>query len=152
MRTVYCFATIAISPFIRIVWIPHWILFLKVNRPLEQCSYFMTFHFCFHFSMFMTNVSLYSGTWKCKWCVFCVDCGTVSPGHNCDWQNHYSQCGPCAAMTVCPLCKRQYREEDLIILCMLCDRWVHAGKTWAEIVFTVLVQWFLQPSATPFVK
>ena len=67
------------------------------------------------------------GTWKCKWCVFCVDCGTVSPGHNCDWQNHYSQCGPCAAMTVCPLCKRHYREEDLIILCMLCDRWVHAG-------------------------
>ncbi|TDG97611.1 hypothetical protein EPR50_G00228100 [Perca flavescens] len=66
------------------------------------------------------------GAWKCKWCVWCVQCGSASPGLRCDWQNNYSRCGPCASLSHCPLCQRQYSQDDLILQCQQCDRWVHA--------------------------
>ncbi|XP_051738984.1 histone-lysine N-methyltransferase 2C isoform X6 [Ctenopharyngodon idella] len=67
------------------------------------------------------------GSWKCKWCVLCTQCGATSPGLRCEWQNNYTQCGPCASLTVCPVCARNYREEELILQCRQCDRWVHAS-------------------------
>uniref|UniRef100_A0A8C2FJX8 Histone-lysine N-methyltransferase 2C n=1 Tax=Cyprinus carpio TaxID=7962 RepID=A0A8C2FJX8_CYPCA len=67
------------------------------------------------------------GSWKCKWCVLCTQCGATSPGLRCEWQNNYTQCGPCASLTVCPVCMLSYREEELILQCRQCDRWVHAS-------------------------
>ncbi|XP_016298872.1 histone-lysine N-methyltransferase 2C-like isoform X4 [Sinocyclocheilus anshuiensis] len=67
------------------------------------------------------------GSWKCKWCVLCTHCGATSSGQRCEWQNNYTQCGPCASLTVCPVCMRSYREEELILQCRQCDRWVHAS-------------------------
>nr|XP_046227874.1 histone-lysine N-methyltransferase 2C-like isoform X2 [Scatophagus argus] len=66
------------------------------------------------------------GAWKCKWCVWCVHCGSSSPGLHCDWQSNYSLCGPCESLSRCPLCQRQYTQDDLILQCQQCDRWVHA--------------------------
>ncbi|XP_028288299.1 histone-lysine N-methyltransferase 2C-like isoform X3 [Parambassis ranga] len=66
------------------------------------------------------------GAWKCKWCVWCVQCGSTSPGMHCDWQSNYSLCGPCGSLRGCPLCQRAYTQDDLIIQCHQCDRWVHA--------------------------
>ncbi|XP_076827373.1 LOW QUALITY PROTEIN: histone-lysine N-methyltransferase 2C [Brachyhypopomus gauderio] len=67
------------------------------------------------------------GSWKCKWCVSCIQCATTSPGLRCDWQNNYTQCGPCASLEVCPVCARSYREEELVLQCRQCDRWMHAS-------------------------
>ncbi|XP_036376198.1 histone-lysine N-methyltransferase 2C [Megalops cyprinoides] len=67
------------------------------------------------------------GGWKCKWCVSCTHCGATSPGVRCEWQNNYTQCAPCASLAVCPLCLRGYREEELVLQCQQCDRWVHAS-------------------------
>ncbi|KAM6900450.1 uncharacterized protein FYW49_016953 [Xenentodon cancila] len=66
------------------------------------------------------------GAWKCKWCVWCVQCGSTSPGLRCDWQSNYSRCGPCCSLSRCPLCQRPYTQDDLILQCQQCDRWVHA--------------------------
>ncbi|KAM9332683.1 histone-lysine N-methyltransferase 2C-like [Pholidichthys leucotaenia] len=66
------------------------------------------------------------GAWKCKWCVWCVQCGSASPGLNCDWQSNYSLCGPCCSLSCCPVCLRPYLQDDLILQCQQCDRWVHA--------------------------
>ncbi|CAB1349775.1 unnamed protein product [Coregonus sp. 'balchen'] len=59
---------------------------------------------------------------------FCVNvkCGATSPGLRCDWQNNYTQCSPCASMASCPMCTRSYREDELIVQCRHCDRWIHA--------------------------
>uniref|UniRef100_A0A8D0HU04 PHD-type domain-containing protein n=1 Tax=Sphenodon punctatus TaxID=8508 RepID=A0A8D0HU04_SPHPU len=62
------------------------------------------------------------GGWKCKWCVWCRHCGATSPGLRCEWQNNYTQCAPCASLSTCPVCYRNYREEDLILQCRQCDR------------------------------
>ncbi|XP_069047073.1 histone-lysine N-methyltransferase 2C isoform X5 [Lepisosteus oculatus] len=66
------------------------------------------------------------GSWKCKWCVSCTNCGATSPGLRCEWQNNYTQCAPCASLAVCPVCCRNYREDELIVQCRQCDRWIHA--------------------------
>ncbi|XP_055086131.1 histone-lysine N-methyltransferase 2C-like isoform X4 [Periophthalmus magnuspinnatus] len=66
------------------------------------------------------------GAWKCKWCVWCVQCGSTSPGLHCDWMNNYSLCGPCSSLSRCPLCQRTYSQDELILQCQQCDRWVHA--------------------------
>ncbi|XP_069119821.1 histone-lysine N-methyltransferase 2C-like isoform X3 [Argopecten irradians] len=65
------------------------------------------------------------GTWKCKWCVMCVNCGSTTPGFGCQWQNNYTQCGPCSSKQECPACQKYYREDDLVIQCVQCDRWIH---------------------------
>ncbi|XP_041823896.1 histone-lysine N-methyltransferase 2C-like isoform X4 [Melanotaenia boesemani] len=66
------------------------------------------------------------GAWKCKWCVWCVKCGSTSPGLHCDWQSNFSLCGPCSSLSRCPVCQRTYSQDDLILQCQQCDRWVHA--------------------------
>ncbi|XP_054847651.1 histone-lysine N-methyltransferase 2C isoform X2 [Eublepharis macularius] len=66
------------------------------------------------------------GGWKCKWCVWCRHCGATSPGLRCEWQNNYTQCAPCASLSTCPVCGCNYREEELILQCRQCDRWMHA--------------------------
>ncbi|KAK2516401.1 hypothetical protein Q9233_013692 [Columba guinea] len=67
------------------------------------------------------------GGWKCKWCVCCVQCGAASPGFHCEWQNNYTHCAPCASLVVCPFCHQKYVEDDLLIQCRHCDRWLHAA-------------------------
>ncbi|XP_029450516.1 histone-lysine N-methyltransferase 2D isoform X3 [Rhinatrema bivittatum] len=66
------------------------------------------------------------GGWKCKWCVCCMQCGSVSPGFHAEWQNNYTHCAPCASLVTCPICRVKYVEEDLIIQCRHCERWLHA--------------------------
>ncbi|KAM3617670.1 uncharacterized protein V6R79_009414 [Siganus canaliculatus] len=66
------------------------------------------------------------GGWKCKWCVCCMQCGSNSPGFHCEWQNNYTHCGPCASLVTCPVCKENFMEEELLLQCQYCDRWVHA--------------------------
>ncbi|XP_019751164.1 histone-lysine N-methyltransferase 2D isoform X5 [Hippocampus comes] len=66
------------------------------------------------------------GGWKCKWCVYCVQCGSNSPGFHCEWQNNYTHCGPCASLVTCPVCRENFMEEELLLQCQHCDRWVHA--------------------------
>uniref|UniRef100_A0A8C9T658 Histone-lysine N-methyltransferase 2C n=1 Tax=Scleropages formosus TaxID=113540 RepID=A0A8C9T658_SCLFO len=66
------------------------------------------------------------GSWKCKWCVSCTQCGATSPGVGCEWQNNYTLCAPCASLTVCPICCHDYRQDELIVQCRQCDRWMHA--------------------------
>ncbi|XP_038138588.1 histone-lysine N-methyltransferase 2D isoform X2 [Cyprinodon tularosa] len=66
------------------------------------------------------------GGWKCKWCVCCVQCGSSSPGFHCEWQNNYTHCGPCASLVTCPVCRENFMEEELLLQCQYCDRWVHA--------------------------
>ncbi|XP_060078098.1 histone-lysine N-methyltransferase 2C-like, partial [Ylistrum balloti] len=65
------------------------------------------------------------GTWKCKWCVMCVNCGSTTPGFGCQWQNNYTQCGPCSSKQECPACQKYYHEDELVIQCVQCDRWIH---------------------------
>ncbi|KAJ8337047.1 hypothetical protein SKAU_G00382670, partial [Synaphobranchus kaupii] len=66
-------------------------------------------------------------SWKCKWCVSCTQCGATSPGPRCEWQNNYTQCAPCASLAACPVCLRDYCEEEIIVQCRQCDRWIHAS-------------------------
>ncbi|XP_077869300.1 histone-lysine N-methyltransferase 2C-like, partial [Saccoglossus kowalevskii] len=66
------------------------------------------------------------GGWKCKWCVCCTKCGATSPGFNSEWQNNYTQCGPCSSLLTCPVCFKEYKEDELIIQCVQCYRWLHA--------------------------
>ncbi|XP_035595855.2 histone-lysine N-methyltransferase 2D-like isoform X2 [Oncorhynchus keta] len=66
------------------------------------------------------------GGWKCKWCVSCMQCGASSPGFHCEWQNNYTHCGPCASLVTCPVCRENFMEEELLLQCQHCDRWVHA--------------------------
>ncbi|XP_055997566.1 histone-lysine N-methyltransferase 2C-like isoform X11 [Ostrea edulis] len=66
------------------------------------------------------------GTWKCKWCVMCVNCGSTTPGFGCNWQNNYTQCGPCRSKIDCPVCRHKYHEDEMIIQCLQCSRWLHA--------------------------
>ncbi|KAI5612191.1 histone-lysine N-methyltransferase 2D isoform X1, partial [Silurus asotus] len=66
------------------------------------------------------------GGWKCKWCVCCMNCGASSPGFHCEWQNNYNHCGPCASLVTCPVCHENFMEEELLLQCQHCDRWVHA--------------------------
>nr|XP_023687945.1 histone-lysine N-methyltransferase 2D-like [Paramormyrops kingsleyae]XP_023687953.1 histone-lysine N-methyltransferase 2D-like [Paramormyrops kingsleyae]XP_023687962.1 histone-lysine N-methyltransferase 2D-like [Paramormyrops kingsleyae] len=66
------------------------------------------------------------GGWKCKWCVCCMQCGASSPGFHCEWQNNYTHCGPCASLVSCPVCRENFMEEELLMQCQHCDRWMHA--------------------------
>ncbi|KAL2097737.1 hypothetical protein ACEWY4_006944 [Coilia grayii] len=68
-----------------------------------------------------------NGGWKCKWCVSCIQCGATSPGLRGEWQNNYTQCSPCASLSSCPICLLDYSEEEIIVQCRQCDRWVHAS-------------------------
>lgn len=67
------------------------------------------------------------GNWKCKWCAICLKCGSSNPGHNSNWINNYSECGPCASQVNCPVCAEGYVEGELIIQCNTCERWLHCG-------------------------
>nr|XP_015199931.1 PREDICTED: histone-lysine N-methyltransferase 2D isoform X3 [Lepisosteus oculatus] len=66
------------------------------------------------------------GGWKCKWCVCCMQCGASSPGFHCEWQNNYTHCAPCASLVTCPVCRENFMEEELLLQCQHCDRWMHA--------------------------
>lgn len=63
-----------------------------------------------------------SGNWKCKCCVECMRCGTVDPGVNCQWQENYTMCGPCASINKCFVCGVDYKRDDLQIKCFKCSR------------------------------
>ncbi|XP_064470937.1 histone-lysine N-methyltransferase 2C-like isoform X3 [Ornithodoros turicata] len=65
------------------------------------------------------------GNWKCQWCVVCLQCGSTDPGYGSQWQCNYTKCGPCASHVVCPVCTNEYIENDLVIQCVQCERWLH---------------------------
>ncbi|XP_078465306.1 histone-lysine N-methyltransferase 2C-like isoform X6 [Lampetra planeri] len=67
------------------------------------------------------------GGWKCKWCVCCLQCGASEPGFRCEWQNNHTQCAPCTSLSTCPVCAQAYREQQLIVQCRQCDRWMHGS-------------------------
>lgn len=62
-------------------------------------------------------------------CVCCVQCGSSSPGFHCEWQNNYLHCGPCASLVTCPVCRENFMEEELLLQCQHCDRWVLLIRT-----------------------
>uniref|UniRef100_A0A1A9UJ12 Histone-lysine N-methyltransferase n=1 Tax=Glossina austeni TaxID=7395 RepID=A0A1A9UJ12_GLOAU len=66
-----------------------------------------------------------NGNWKCKWCAICQKCGRNSPGKNSSWFNGFLECGPCASQVNCFACSQAYNENDLIIQCTSCERWLH---------------------------
>uniref|UniRef100_A0A1B0A978 Histone-lysine N-methyltransferase n=1 Tax=Glossina pallidipes TaxID=7398 RepID=A0A1B0A978_GLOPL len=66
-----------------------------------------------------------NGNWKCKWCAICQKCGRNSPGKNSSWFNGFMECGPCASQVNCFACSQAYNENDLIIQCTSCERWLH---------------------------
>lgn len=67
------------------------------------------------------------GAWKCNWCVVCQKCKSHSPGVNSSWQKNYTECGPCASKTTCPVCHANYNKDELIVTCKNCSRWLHAN-------------------------
>ncbi|XP_069686855.1 serine-rich adhesin for platelets-like isoform X2 [Periplaneta americana] len=93
-----------------------------------------------------------SGRWHCKECAVCGSCGTQEPGGinpdtpNAQWQHEYKKgekgarvyaqtlCVPCSKLwrkgRYCQLCWRCYGnkpdEEDGLINCSVCDKWMHA--------------------------
>ncbi|XP_052230616.1 uncharacterized protein LOC127844448 isoform X3 [Dreissena polymorpha] len=72
-------------------------------------------------------VTVPKGTWKCQWCVMCLICGSKNPGFGCQWQRNYTHCGPCHSKISCPYCRMKYQEDELIIQCVQCYRWLHAA-------------------------
>nr|XP_018672362.2 histone-lysine N-methyltransferase 2D-like [Ciona intestinalis] len=46
---------------------------------------------------------------------------------NTDWMDNYTSCGPCASISHCAFCRRNYKDEDIIMQCSQCDRWLHGG-------------------------
>ncbi|VDD78578.1 unnamed protein product, partial [Mesocestoides corti] len=81
------------------------------------------------------------GGWKCTNCVSCLQCGNRSPGVNGQWYANYTQCAPCASLSVCPVCTLCYRDGELLVKCATCARWSHAGcdqlRTEEELDFVV---------------
>ncbi|XP_014677931.1 PREDICTED: histone-lysine N-methyltransferase 2C-like, partial [Priapulus caudatus] len=70
-----------------------------------------------------------AGTWKCKWC---VDVSAVwsdrVPGRlESAWQENYTRCAPCSSLASCWVCEENYIENDLVIQCTNCDRWLHTS-------------------------
>lgn len=55
----------------------------------------------------------------------CTNCCTTTPGFGCNWMNNYTQCGPCHSNIYCPACKMAYRDGEMVIQCVQCDRWLH---------------------------
>ena len=60
-------------------------------------------------------------------CVICCDCGATTPGVGCQWMSNYTQCGPCASKTTCPVCKIKYNTNDLMIQCTNCERYTQTS-------------------------
>jgi histone-lysine N-methyltransferase MLL3 len=66
------------------------------------------------------------GNWKCKWCIKCNKCGAKTPGNpNCEWKTNYTECELCYSMSTCPLCNKAYKDSEIILKCIQCDRWCH---------------------------
>lgn len=55
-----------------------------------------------------------------------MKCGSTTPGPTCQWENNYTECGECYSLSICPLCSRRYRLDELIIQCRNCNRWCHS--------------------------
>ncbi|XP_075153857.1 lost PHDs of trr isoform X2 [Haematobia irritans] len=68
-----------------------------------------------------------NGNWKCNLCALCQKCGRSSPGKNSQWLNGFLECGPCASQSKCFVCSQSYNENELIIQCNSCERWLHGA-------------------------
>jgi hypothetical protein len=67
------------------------------------------------------------GAWRCPLCVYCRTCGATDSGTRCQWENNYTECGPCASHMQCPMCKSRYQDGQLLLQCEECERWSHAA-------------------------
>jgi len=61
----------------------------------------------------------------------CVRCGSKSPGGTagrmCEWMSNYTECAVCHSLSQCHVCDVAYRESDLVVKCVHCDRWSHVS-------------------------
>ena len=64
------------------------------------------------------------GGWRCSACVVCATCGTRESR---DWEKNYTECGACASRVTCPVCRVDYAENELVLRCDSCRRWLHAA-------------------------
>lgn len=82
---------------------------------------------CLTLLLFALALFLYynSYLWLLFRCVQCHTCGANDPGPNCHWLKGFTECGPCASRTTCPVCQDGYGEGELIIKCVRCERWLH---------------------------
>lgn len=37
----------------------------------------------------------------------------------------FIECGPCGSRSTCPVCMEAYIDNELIIQCVQCERWLH---------------------------
>uniref|UniRef100_A0A913HX83 Histone-lysine N-methyltransferase n=1 Tax=Strongyloides stercoralis TaxID=6248 RepID=A0A913HX83_STRER len=70
--------------------------------------------------------SIPKGSWRCNDCAKCSRClKTVSSIY--DLSKMESLCEICYSLRKCPKCNQLYEENEIIIQCCKCSRWVH-GK------------------------
>ncbi|GAM24331.1 hypothetical protein SAMD00019534_075060, partial [Acytostelium subglobosum LB1] len=73
-----------------------------------------------------------TGGWRCNNCVFCVHCGTRTPGPSGKWKGSYTSCETCAQLIndrrYCTVCRKVIKpnEKGPTIQCGYCERWTHA--------------------------
>ncbi|KAG9353517.1 hypothetical protein JZ751_018184 [Albula glossodonta] len=56
----------------------------------------------------------------------CAQCAQCYHPYCVNSKVSYTLCGPCASLVTCPVCRQDFAEEDLLMQCQHCDRWVHA--------------------------
>ena len=70
---------------------------------------------------------------RCPDCVFCLSCGSRSPGPpGARWTHGHTMCAPCGALygkgKFCPICHKVYRDNEAnMIGCDSCNGWVHTA-------------------------
>lgn len=113
MKESSSYAMIAISRIIPTVCHHHWITYRKAIGSVNG-------------RVVRRRVGRRAMPCRLSRCVHCLKCGSTSPGQDCQWENNYTECGPCYSSSTCPLCVRKYRPDELIIQCGKCNRWCHS--------------------------
>lgn len=71
-----------------------------------------------------------------------MNCGSTSPGVGCKWMSSYTQCGPCASEGSCAVCNKTYLDDELVVKCMHCSRYV-LSLSWSYITYFIGDVWQL---------
>uniref|UniRef100_A0A0N5BY50 Histone-lysine N-methyltransferase n=1 Tax=Strongyloides papillosus TaxID=174720 RepID=A0A0N5BY50_STREA len=70
--------------------------------------------------------SIPKGSWRCSDCAKCSRCLKTVPSSY-DLSKMESLCEICYSLRKCPKCDQLYEENEIIIKCCKCSRWIH-GK------------------------
>ena len=66
--------------------------------------------------------------WRCQSCLVCISCGVTGKDSNkFEWKNNMLTCAVCWSKEFCMQCDRHFKEEELILKCRACNRWLHAN-------------------------